>query len=232
MTYSGFFEAHITIELFTIELSTIEVLPHKLLNQAKKRQKIVDFKDFCENFNIKPIYIELERGDTPTQVMTSSLHEGDFEKIKKEVENIAQKLQNNHFQISRMKIEAHPDNIGVPLQNKAILAHQINNYFECHFKILLDKNFETLKNICENNKAHLSKEAFESFEELENILIKNNFKIEKKIVEYCVFDDNEFVDNNWLAISENTISENTISENSPCEVCEKINNCYFSIKNF
>ncbi len=247
--YHGFFEAHITLNL-----------SH---HNTETPQKITDFQEICENLGVKPIYIELERGDTPTQVMTSSLHEGNFEKIKKEVENIAQMLQNNFFQISRMKIEAHPDNMGVPLQNTEILPTQTQNYFECHFKILLnkifeeknektfEKIFEKLKTICENNKAHLSKnafkyqengieerfvtkrvyglgkkEAYQSFEELENILIKNDFKIAKKIVEYCVFDDNELVDNNWLVVS-----NNIISENSPCEVCQKIDVCNFSTFN-
>lgn len=241
--YYGFFEAHITSTL-----------------QKQEENKIAHFKQVCEDLGIKPIYIELERGDTPTQIMTSSLHEGDFETIFAQVKNIFLHLQNQGFQTNRMKIEAHPNNSGVPNTTEDILSQQQENYFECHFRLLLDKSskiwgndgisknnieyetfFFNLKNICTLHHAHLSKnafnkqenkpeihqeqrfvtqrvhnmgkkEAYQCFNQLENALLDNGFQIDKKIVEYCIFDDNQNVDKNWLT-----------QETLPCENCE--NHC-------
>ncbi len=240
--YTGFFEAHITLALNT-NVGNID---------RYVDEKISAFKLLCENLNIKPIHITLARGDTPTQIMTSSIHEGNFEVIKNEVMQIAQTLLTNQYAISRIKIEAHPENIGVPNTTNDIMHTQKDNYFECHFKILLeniedkttkDKTWENLKNICEKHTAHLSQnafktqengnqerfitqriyaigkqEAYKSFQILENALIKAGFQIAKKIVEYCVFDDNESIDKNWLT------QEPQINA---CAVCQE-ENCQFS----
>ncbi|PIY08499.1 MAG: hypothetical protein COZ18_11965 [Flexibacter sp. CG_4_10_14_3_um_filter_32_15] len=46
------------------------------------------------------------------------------------------------------------------------------------------------------------KEAFQAFDNLNQELEKQNVKINKKIVEYCVFDSNESIDDNWLTLNE------------------------------
>ena len=73
--YQGFFEAHITLK------NTAEI------------QNTDNFEKFCNENKIKPIVIELERGDVPKQIMTSSLHNGNFDDIKEEVEQLAEKMK-------------------------------------------------------------------------------------------------------------------------------------------
>ena len=218
--YQGFFEAHITLK------NTAEI------------QNTDNFEKFCNENKIKPIVIELERGDVPKQIMTSSLHNGNFDDIKEEVEQLAEKMKLKNYKVSRLKIEAHPDNTGIPKTKNDILPHQIENYFEAHYKILLplSTSIQTKKDLIslsEKHEAHLSKnafkkrknnleerfvtkriysvgkrEAYQTFDELEQALKKNKYQIDKKIVEYCVFDSNISIDKNWLALEE------------PCYVCD------------
>ncbi|WP_291721687.1 hypothetical protein [Bernardetia sp.] len=214
--YTGFFEAHITLK--------------------NTNQNIEDFKEFCNENKAKPIFIELERGDVQKQLMTSSLHNGNFNEIKKEVEQLAAKMKQKNYEVSRVKIEAHPENTGIPMTKSDILKSQLENYFEAHYKIILpvfSQAKENLLSLVEKHAAHLSKnafkkrknhseerfvtkrmynvgktEAYQSFEELHKTLKENNYQIDKKIVEYCVFDSNVSVDNNWLTLEE------------PCYACE------------
>lgn len=214
--YQGFFEAHIT-------LKNIEDL-----------QNTANFEKFCKKNSVKPIFIELERGDMPKQIMTSSLHKGNFDEINEEVKNLAAKMELENYEVIRLKIEAHPENTGIPPTTNDILPSQKDNYFEAHYKILLplSTSKKQLISLCEQYQAHLSinafkkrndnfeerfvtkriykvgkKEAFQAFDNLHQELEKQNFKINKKIVEYCVFDSNESVDDNWLTLNE------------PCYVC-------------
>lgn len=214
--YQGFFEAHITLK--------------------NTNQNIEGFQEFCNENKVKPIFIELERGDVPKQIMSSSLHSGNFENVKNEVEQLATKMREKNYEVIRLKIEAHPENTGIPQTKGDILESQRENYFEVHYKILLPVSIDAKKNLlllAEKYSAHLSKnafkkrenqteerfvtkrmydvgkkEAYQAFDKLHQALKKNNYKIDKKIVEYCVFDSNVLVDNNWLQVEE------------PCYACK------------
>lgn len=217
--YQGYFEAHIT------------------LKNTEYLQNTSNFEKFCTDNSVKPIFIELERGDMPKQIMTSSLHKGNFDEIKEEVQNLAKKMEVENYEVIRLKIEAHPENTGIPATTNDILESQKENYFEAHYKILLpistsNHSKKQLISLCQNYQAHLSKnafkkrndnfeerfvtkriykvgkkEAFQAFDELHQALEKESYQIDKKIVEYCVFDTNESVDDNWLTLNE------------PCYVC-------------
>ncbi len=218
--YQGFFEAHIT-------LKNTEELQHT------KR-----FEKFCKDNSVKPIFIELERGDMPKQIMTSSLHKGNFDNIKQDVKELATAMESENYEVIRLKIEAHPENTGIPFTKKDILPSQEDNYFEAHYKILLSSSTliqskKELVLLCEQHQAHLSKnafkkrndnfeerfvtkriykvgkkEAYQTFDNLNQELEKQGYQIDKKIVEYCVFDTNESVDDNWLTL------------NQPCYFCD------------
>ncbi len=218
--YQGFFEAHIT------------------LKNTEELQNTTNFENFCKDNFIKPIFIELERGNTPKQIMTSSLHKGNFDEVKKEVESLAQKMEAQNYQVIRLKIEAHPENTGIPITQNDILEHQKKNYFEAHYKILLpltDSNSskKQLVILCQKYQAHLSKnafkkqknnleerfvtkriykagkkEAYQTFDKLHQELEKQSYQINKKIIEYCVWDSNQSVDDNWLTLQE------------PCHICQ------------
>jgi len=221
--YQGLFEAHITV-------SPLE---------AKQVSK---FKELSQKLSVKTIEIALDRGSHPVQPMTSSVHKGKFEEVKQEVFDLAKKIASKKFQVTRVKIEAHPDNLGVPEDNSFLKKHSEKNYFEYHLKILLvqEKTEELLK-ICEKHQVHLSnnafkkinpkltekfvtsrvyalgkKEAQEKFNLLKQDILKSKFEVLKEITEYCVYDDNVSLDDNWLIVS----------ETSPCEICES--DCNFS----
>ena len=204
--YSGVFEAHITIDL---------------LDTHEK----IKFQDLCEDLSIKAIQIELARGDAPVQPMTCSRHQGNFVKVFEEVKTLANHLTQAGFEVSRLKIEASPFNEGIPQNNADLKNHSDKNYFEHHLKVLIsqEQNRETLLAVCAKYRAHLSRNAFKTFSggEYENFItlrlyemgkkesdlkfenlkkeVQNaGFIVQKSITEYCVYDDNIALDNNWL----------------------------------
>jgi hypothetical protein len=214
--YAGLFEAHITVE----PLSTTQT---ELFTQ------------FCFEKGLKAIQIELARGSAPVQPMTCSRHEGDFLTIKEEVLTLAKSLKSSGFSVNRVKIEAYPLNSGIPHTQAALAFHSEKNYFECHIKLRLNAqdSEEKLLAICDKHQAHLSNNAYkklsegyyekfvtqrlygmgkmeveDKFEQLKFDLEAAGFEVLKSIYEYCVYDDNVNLDDNWLTI------------NQVCEICE------------
>lgn len=219
--YSGYFEAHITVNP---------------LNEEQSRL----FGIVAKNLNVKAIQIQLSRGDMMVQPMTCSRHQGDFQAVYQEVLNISQELKQLGFEVNRLKIEAHPDNIGVPKNNEEAKNHSSQNYFEHHLKVLLNRNsdLEELTNMCEQYQAHLSSNAFKimndgqyenfittrhyflgkneaenRFNEFIEYIKKLNIPILKHFMEYCIFDTNIELDKNWL-------TQNTTCQNCNL-ICEK-----------
>jgi len=218
--YKGVFEAHITI------------MP--LEYNAKKK-----FIAFCEMQGLKPVQIELSRGDFVQQLMTSSQHKGEFEAVLASVKKIAQNLRKEGFEVKRVKLEASPFNENLPANNTEVARHPAENYFEHHLKLSLPADLAgkevTLLQICTLHKAHLSRNAFKEnknglverfvtvrhyglgrqealacLDVLKEAITINGFQILKTITEYCVYDDDVQLDANWL----------TLDYSTPCEVCE------------
>ena len=206
--YQGIFEAHISMSPINEEKAEI-------------------FKNFCQKEGIKAIQIVLARGTTPIQPMSSSIHRGTFSVVKVEVENLVKKIAQMGFEVKRMKIEASPENQDIPQNQEELAKHSDQNYFEHHWKILLQgKPSENLRQLCANFKAHFSQNAFKkrgdnyaehfvtirlyqkSLTETQNIcedftnhLEKQNIEILKSITEYCVYDDYVKLDAEWLELS-------------------------------
>ncbi len=214
--YSGWFEAHVTV-------------------QQLSDSQIPIFNHICEDLGVKSIQIQLSRGDVMVQPMTCSRHQGSFQEIYLEVLDIARVLQSNGLEVSRLKIEAHPDNIGVPKDGFEARHHSDKNYFEHHLKVLLDtqSDKQTLFDICQLHQAHLSSNAFKQmedgqyqnfittrayglgkdeaytrFEMLKQDIADLGITILKHFTEYCVFDTNIDLDKNWL------------TQDSPCDLCK------------
>lgn len=221
-TYKGIFEAHIT------------VAP---LNEAK----LTEFQLFCAVNNLKPIQIELARGDFALQQMTASVYEGNFSDVLTEVKQMAVLLGRQGFEVKRVKLEASPFNEGLPAHLGEVKQHPTENYFEHHLKLMLPNGDvqESLYMICQKHHAHLSRNAFKQYQEgvqerfvtlrhyalgrqeaeaalhnLKDELTENGFQILKTITEYCVYDDHVGLDLNWLELY------------SPCETCN--NACILS----
>jgi hypothetical protein len=170
--YKGFFEAHITLA-------------------QMQASEMARFAQFCTENAIKPIQIELSRGDFALQQMTSSVHEGEFAQVLAEVQGIAESLRRQDFNVTRVKLEASPFNEGLPTDCAEVAQHPAENYFEHHLKLLLPTRLTPspspkargeileeapllgrgvggeakLTQICEAHQAHLSRNAFKHRED-------------------------------------------------------------------
>ncbi len=94
----GTFEAHVTITA-GIELER--------------------FRETCTALGVKCIWIELPRGATLSQPMTSSYHRGKLSEVICEVADLASVIRRAGFAVSRVKLEAVTTNEGVPASDTA-----------------------------------------------------------------------------------------------------------------
>jgi hypothetical protein len=203
--YEGIFEAHISVAPLQTHQTTW-------------------FQDFCQEHQCKAILIVLSRGDSPLQPMSCSRHQGTLQSVMQEVKQLAEAMQNAGFEVKRIKIEASPQNKDIPANDVAILEHPAENYFEHHWKILLEgEPSEALFNLCEQFKAHFSKNAFKQREDKQfehfitlrlygkgwqetqaiclqfgRLMEQQNIPILHQITEYCVYDDYLALDAHWL----------------------------------
>jgi effector-binding domain-containing protein len=202
---SGIFEAHITV-------ASVEI-------GGQDR-----FVKVCAQLDVKPILIELPKGDVAIQLMTSSIHRGEIKDTFQEVKRLAQKLEDHGFSVTRMKIEAAPTNSGIPLTSDEAASFPSDNYYEHHLKVLLapGESMDELRKVCRQSQAHLSRNAFKKhpdgkseqfitlrcygdglqeaearFSSLISEVKIAGIEVLKQITEYCLFDDNISVDGNW-----------------------------------
>lgn len=190
------FEIHIT----TNDLST-------------KRQK--EFINFCNSIEAKPILIELLKGKFIKQPMFSKIIESDSIVNVLSISNgIAEKMSNQNFLAKRLKIEV-PSGMSELFKNYNL---DFEKYFEWHCKINY-KQKDKLLNLCREHKTHLSLNSLRNESDIRFITLRefgNKSKFEERITnllndlklgkwtllkqqsEYCVYDNNIFLDNGWL----------------------------------
>ena len=203
----GTFEAHVTVRP-----------PHGGL---------ADFRAACEELGVACVEIELPVGETPAQPMTASLHHGALPEIVHQVDAIARALAAAGFDVVRIKIEAMPDNAGVPVTDDDAAALPAN-YFEYHAKLVLPPgtaatDLAALAAACEPHHARLSRNARarrpdgaeERFVTLRvhagrataearyaalagTLASFPKVHVEKRICEYTVYDSDRTVDRGWL----------------------------------
>jgi len=182
------------------------------------------FISYCKMINIKPILLELQNSKNNIilhDTMTShhKLLDNDYQ-AREELESVAFLLEDAGFEIVRKKIEA---DINHPDLKEDFKIDNIPNYFETHFNIFInDSEKEKLQEIAKNNNCHFSRNIFKKINDeytimityrkytgtikefqndihkIENDLKENNFKIEKVIVEYAIYDTKEDWDKEWL----------------------------------
>mmetsp|Transcript_27063 Transcript_27063/g.30180 ORF Transcript_27063/g.30180 Transcript_27063/m.30180 type:complete len:222 (+) Transcript_27063:67-732(+) len=211
----GLFEVHVTVK------------PPQTQAQGEASKTIDEFKNLCKTLKCKPLYIELETGLTPTQMMTSSYHRGDITTVYAKCNEIAKKLEEGGFKVTRKKIEAMFSNKGVPDTKEEILKFPSTNYFEFHIKLDLTKSqsedTSILQKLCDNHVAHLSRNAMtkkkdggefrfvtqrmygigktlagERFASCVDDFKKNGFVIHSSQREYAVYDSNIALDDGWI----------------------------------
>jgi hypothetical protein len=190
------FEIHITTDNFTSD------------RQA-------DFVDFCITREAKPLMIELSKGDFINQPMFSKIifanNLGDILSISTEISN---SLNNHGFLVKRLKIE-------IPSDKSDLLKYcpsDFDRYFEWHCKINFTQTDSLLK-LCEKHKVHLSLNSLKNEANIRFITLREfgtKLRFEQRILsllsglqngkwtilkqqsEYCVYDNNNFLDNGWL----------------------------------
>ncbi|NML21406.1 hypothetical protein HHL16_11005 [Pseudoflavitalea sp. G-6-1-2] len=190
------FELHIT----TVPLSPAE---------------IPAFTDFCIDRNAKPLLIELERGEFIEQPMFNKVVVcANLQEALIIATSYSEELIEKSWLVKRLKIE-------IPAYCFETWKQPASNhqpYFEWHGKIKGEVS-RNLQELCEQHKAHLSLNALNKKGNIRFITLRefgSRLKFEKRvhgliqdihaselpllkhISEYCVYDNNVFLDNGWL----------------------------------
>lgn len=197
----GTFEAHLTVDAAS----------------AEQRQA---FATLCAELGVKCVWIELARGDTPSQPMTSSHHHGTLAQVLDEVSALHARVVGAGFAIVRVKLEADAANEGVPIHDPA----PAGMYFEFHAKLRLSPTTDVaaLATLCTRLGTHLSRNdheqvagdvvrfvtmrvynagrslAMERFQYALEELAAAGFVERGTKAEYTIHDDREALDRGWL----------------------------------
>jgi hypothetical protein len=180
---------------------------------ASNRQQ--EFVDFCLTRTAKPLMIKLSKGDFVNQPMLSKVvYATSLDAILSNASEISGALTNQNFGVKRLKVEIaynHADLF------KNYLS-RFEKYFEWHGKVVYAQ-VDTLLEVCEKHRSHLSSNALTNqlnarfitlrefgtkheFEQRVLALTKDlqngNWTILKQEFEYCIYDNNNFLDNGWL----------------------------------
>jgi len=188
---------------------------------------IEKYKKDCEEINVKPIVLDLQSqtGEkVMDDVMTSSKMLGNNGQAFDEMKRISNELTDRGYNVIREKIEAafwHPK---APFKEFGDTEMAKDCYFECHFGVICDDEvLSKLSDIAKNTSSHLSRNAFKKYtngtykimlsyrsydkmyedfrahlDHIVSELSKNNFKVDKEIVEFSIYDTKVNHDKKWL----------------------------------
>jgi NTP pyrophosphatase (non-canonical NTP hydrolase) len=188
---------------------------------------VEQYKKDCKKIGVKPILLELQNQSGSTvmdDVMTSSKIYGNNGEAFDEMKRISNSLKEKGYNVIREKIEASYWHQKAPFIEDGDSKMPEGCYFECHFNVLCDyEKMTELSRIAKENNCHLSKNIFkklddntftimltyrsytdmyEDFENnidnIKNILKSSNFKVEKEIVEFSIYDTKLTHDSKWL----------------------------------
>lgn len=115
-SFRGVFEAHITV---------------------RQPVNLESFRQSCVELGVKSVLIQLAAGDTPTQLMTADLYQGDFADALHRTEAVAESLRARGFHVTRVKIEAGPDNHDLPQTDEETRSLSSAYYYEHHLKAIV-----------------------------------------------------------------------------------------------
>lgn len=137
----GEFETHITV-------------------RADTPNRLDALQDWADELSLKFHFIVLDRGLTPMQPMVTRKGRGDLTGELAAAGKLSGRLVAKGFDVTRMKVEAAPGNIGIPETDGDALRHE-GRYFEHHVKLLFDPdaNTESVNAIAAEHGARLSRNA-------------------------------------------------------------------------
>lgn len=185
------------------------------------------FKYDCNIIGVKPIILALQDKNSNKimdDVMTSSKIYGNNGIAFEEMKRISNSLIKLGYNVVREKIEASYWHTKAPFREDGNTIMPDGCYFEVHLNIECnDLKLNKLNQIAKSTNCHLSKNAFkildsnnftimmtyrsydqvfEDFEEhlqfIKETLCFNNFKLEKEIIEFAIYDTKINHDNKWL----------------------------------
>lgn len=186
--------------------------------------RIKFFQNECKKIGVKPIVLALQTEDGEFQdVMTSSVHVGNNRSAYQEMKRISFNLLTN-FKVVREKIETVPWHPAAPSNEQENPVMPKDCYFESHVGVILENedDYEELKTIASTCSSHLSRNVFkkhddgtstimityrskstrENFQENLDWLVleleRAEFKTEKVITEFSIYDTKESHDAAWL----------------------------------
>lgn len=201
----GTFEAHVTIDAADL---------------AEQQR----FQTVCSEMGVKCVLIELPKGVTRSQPMTSTYHRGTLESVVGELAALSRQIRQRGFTVSRLKLEAVTTNEGVPASDEEARTFPASNYFEFHVKLTIptEADLEPLRAICQRHGAHLSSNALkhdtdstqrfvtmrvhgvgriraeERFAPLYQELSRLGYRLSNKLEEYTMYDSNRAIDAGWI----------------------------------
>jgi hypothetical protein len=206
MEFWGEFETHVTVSI--ADAAAWEAL-----------------RAWAKSRHLKLLHIQLERGTTVSQPMLTFRSEGNLSGELEAAQRLREALAADGFAVTRIKIEANPENLEVPLTEADARRHPADRYFEHHIKLLLEPttDLRTLAGVAERHAAHLSRnalrcradgleerfvtqrcwsagrvEARHGLERLREALAPFQFSIVSLEEEYVVYDSNIEIDAGWI----------------------------------
>ncbi|CAF4776164.1 unnamed protein product, partial [Rotaria socialis] len=147
-----------------------ELIKTNTIDDAFKVHITVDHREMekllnvCKINKLKPIFIHLQNGNNPQQLMTSSSHVGTFPEIVEQMKIFAD-LQFKDLNIIRLKIKSSASHKGVPEENvDKLFWSQKSNYFEFRYKIYVSSKSQLgrLNALCIQQNLCLAFNAFET----------------------------------------------------------------------
>lgn len=141
--YQGEFEVHVTARLSD--------------SAAVERLGV-----WCLAHECKFAHIVLARGTHPEQPMVTWRRcDTKLPIVVTEAKHLIAQLNCAAIPVVRLKVEAAPENAGVPQTDVEAAVHDANNYFEHHVKLLrgVTTDRESLVQVCLTHGAHLSRNA-------------------------------------------------------------------------
>jgi hypothetical protein len=173
------------------------------------------FESFCTDHGAKPLLIELARGEYINQPMFNKIiYVTTLDEALQTATVFSQQLIARNWKVQRLKIEIpafHADEWNGTDQ-------EFEPYFEWHGKIQGHPT-PALNGLCQQHRAHLSLNALKKVENYRFITLREygsrnifeqrlktlavslteaGWPLIKEVSEYCVYDNNVYLDKGWL----------------------------------